>query len=190
MSLVSNIKFPEPTGIQCLMMPFVQGDSNSVPDIIRAQYSEIIDTTYIKKGDIGYLTIDESYVNAGKAQRAYRAKTNRALHTEAGMMPNKMYCWGDTPVWGGRPNVTLDYGTKVLLANNLDSTCALWDSEHKNTSLDGDIGHESELYPYSDAILMKAGEVHQIGILTPHESLPVIHCWVWQFFRIGLPCTV
>jgi hypothetical protein len=39
-------------------------------------------------------------------------------------------------------------------------------------------------YPYSDAIFLKAGEVHEIGILTPHESLPVRQNFDRQFLRI------
>jgi hypothetical protein len=31
---------------------------------------------------------------------------------------------------------------------------------------------------------MKAGEVHEIGILTPHESLPVMADFNRQFLRI------
>ena len=53
-----SINFPEFTGIRCLMMPFIQGDSRSIPDEYKS-YSEIVDSTFIKKGDIGYLTIDE-----------------------------------------------------------------------------------------------------------------------------------
>lgn len=32
--------------------------------------------------------------------------------------------------------------------------------------------------------MMKAGEVHKIGILTPHESLPVREHFLRQFLRI------
>ena len=53
-----SINFPEFTGIRYLMMPFIQGDSQSIPDEYKS-YSDIIDSTFIKKGDIGYLTIDE-----------------------------------------------------------------------------------------------------------------------------------
>ena len=95
-----------------------------------------------------------------------------------------MLGWGGTLAWGGKRNVTLDRDVKVLLANNIDNTCAIWDVEHENTSLDGDIGNFADLYPYSDATLMKAGEVHQIGVLTPHESLPVTEDINRQFIRI------
>lgn len=174
------IEFPKFTGVRCLMMPYIQGDADSVPDIY-APYRDIIESVFIKKGDLGFLTIDESPALAGKPHRGDRAKFGRAIHTEAGKHPHKDgYQWG----WGGRKRVTLDRDVKILLANNLDGSCAVWDAEHEDTSLDGDIGHIADLYPYDSAILMKAGEVHQIGILTPHESLPVRKDFNRQFLRI------
>jgi hypothetical protein len=179
---VGHINFPAYTGLRCLMMPYIQGDPSSVPREF-ALYDEILSTTFIKKGDIGFLTIDESLATQGKAHRGARASTDRALHTEAGRRPGKIYAWGGGG-WGNSHSVTLDRGVQILLANNLDDSCALWDAEHEDTSLDGDLGHVSPSYPYEKAKYMKAGEVHQIGILTPHESLPVRQDTKRQFLRI------
>lgn len=178
---LTTISFPEFTGIRCLMMPYIQGDPTSVPKAY-APYQEIIETVFIKKGDIGYLTIDESIALKGKPHRGTRSRYNRALHTEAGKIPNeKLYPWGS---WGGRPNVLLDREVRVLLANNLDYSCAVWEAEHENTTIDGDIGHLSDAYPYSEAFLMTAGEVREIGIFTPHESMAVPCDFNRQFLRI------
>jgi hypothetical protein len=179
------VKFPEYSGVRCLMMPYIQGDSSSVPSEYAA-YRDIIDSVFIRKGDLGFLTIDESPVVAGKAHRGARAKADRALHTEAGRDPNKIYCWGDGGGWGGKTphRVTLDRDVQILLANNLNDSCAVWNAEHEETSADGDIGFAAGIYPYSDATLLKSGEVHQIGILTPHESLPVSTDFNRQFLRI------
>ncbi len=181
--IVSKVQFPKFSGLRCLMMPYIQGDINSVPEEYLA-YSNIIKSVFLKKGDIGYLTIDESKVNKGNPHRGTRAKTNRAIHTEAGRHPDQEYAWGGG--WGReKPHrVLLDKDVTVLLANNLDNSCAIWNTEHKDTSIDGDIGHLSHLYPYNQAIMMKAGEVHKIGILTPHESLPVVEDYNRQFLRI------
>lgn len=179
---VSTIQFPKFTGARCLMMPYIQGDSASVPEEYRT-YADIIESVFFKKGDIGYLTIDESIAYKGKAHRGARATTDRALHTEAGRIPGKLYVWGGGG-WGENHNVTLDADTEILLANNLDNSCALWNAVHEDTSLDGDIGYASSQYPYNEAMLMKAGEVHKIGILTPHESLPVDQDTERQFLRI------
>ncbi len=174
-----NVAFPEFTGLRCLMMPYVQGDSASVPDEY-ASYNDIIETVFVERGDIGFLTIDESFAVQGKPHRGARARYGRALHTEADKR-EKLLFWGG---WGRSPLVTLRPDVRILLANNIDDSCALWDAEHIDTSLDGDIGHVAEDYPYDDATLMKAGEVCNIGIFTPHESLPIQASRNRQFLRI------
>ena len=198
-----TVTFPQFSGIRCLMMPYLQGDSASVPDIY-APYWGIVDSVFLQKGDIGFLTIDESLAVAGTPHRGQRAKYGRALHTEVGRVPGQIYCWGGggggwgVPMPSPSPNpkpkpkpkpnprhrVTLDHDVRILLANNLDDSCAVWEAEHEETSLDGDIGHVAADYPYSNAIYLKAGEVHNIGILTPHESLSVPRDFNRQFLRI------
>ena len=192
-----TVTFPQFSGIRCLMMPYIQGDSASIPDIY-APYRDIVDSVFLKKGDIGFLTIDESIVIAGTPHRGQRAKYGRALHTEVGKVPGQIYCWGGggggwgvpspSPSPKPKPNprhrVTLDRNVRILLANNLDDSCAVWDAEHEDTSLDGDIGHAAADYPFGNATFLKAGEVHEIGILTPHESLPVQQDFNRQFLRI------
>ncbi len=182
MTQVGTVTFPEYSGLRCLMMPFVQGEPDSVPDEY-AVYRHIVASTFLIRGDIGYLTIDESPAVKGVPHRGARAKFGRALHTEAGRLPGHSdFRWGAS--WGGRVNVTLDRDVQVLLANNLSGSCAIWDAEHENTSHDGDIGDQADQYPYEDAVFMRAGEVHGIGILTPHESLPVRTDVYRQFLRI------
>ena len=200
------IIFPEYSGLRCLMMPYRQGDPSSIPSEYSA-YTEIVGSVFHKEGEIGFLTIDESPVLAGQSHRGERARHGRALHTEAGIIPGDIYCWGSTgwgeptytpppkkketpkdkPTQTPKPKshrVTLDRGVRILLASNTDNTCAVWDAEHKDTSEDGDIGHMAHLYPYADAIVLKAGELRDIGILTPHESLPVERDQNRQFLRI------
>ena len=177
-----TINFPKYTGVRCLMMPYIQGDPISVPEIY-ADYWDIIESIVVVRGDIGYLTIDESPVHAGQPHRGARALHGRALHTEAGRDPQRSYGWGGAG-WGRTHRVTLDADVSILLANNVEESCAIWDATHENTSLDGDIGYAAASYPYEDAIFMKPGEVHAIGILTPHESLPVRADCNRQFLRI------
>jgi len=180
---IKNIEFPSFTGLRCLMMPYIQGDPSSVPAEYHA-YDEILRTCFFKQGEVGYLTIDESVVLKNMPHRGARATTERALHTEAGRNPNKLYVWGDGGGWGKSHRVTLDGDVEVLLANNIDNSCALWNAVHHNTSRDGDIGYAATQYPYEDAVMMKAGELHKIGILTPHESLRVNQTANRQFLRI------
>jgi hypothetical protein len=165
------------------MMPFIQGIPKSLPKMYSA-YADIISACFLEWGKKGYLTIDESIVKCGKAHRSNRAKAKRALHTEAGISPKTLKAGWGTGGWGKEHKVTLNANTEILLANNLDNSCAIWDKTHKNTSIDGDIGDVADLYPYEDAIFMKAGEVHRIGIFTPHESIPVEKDFKRQFLRI------
>lgn len=175
-----TITFPEFNNVRCLMMPYLQGEPDSVPDEYDA-WRGIIASVFLRKGERGFLTIDESRVSAGQPHRGARAKFGRALHTEAGWR-DPAYRWG--PAWGSSDMVTLDRDTRILLANNLDGSCAVWDAEHVNTTRDGDIGRVADEYPYASATLMRAGEVHEIGILTPHESVPVARDFDRQFLRI------
>ena len=179
---MKTITFPQFQGLRCLMMPYIQGEIESLPTEYHS-YADILQSTWIKKGDIGFLTIDESVAKEGTPHRGERAKYGRALHTEVGRLPGEVYKWGDGGRWGDSV-VTVDKDVQILLANNLDDSCALWNSEHEDTSDDGDIGYAAEQYPYEDAIFMKAGEVHQIGIFTPHESMPVKRDTKRQFLRI------
>lgn len=176
-----KIEFPKFTGLRCLMMPYIQGDPYSVPQEYNP-YIDIIRDCVIDRGDIGYLTIDESIAVTGKPHRGKRAKTDRALHTEAGRRPGRRFVWGGG--WGDSINVELEGDVEILLANNLDDSCAVWNASHEDTSRDGDIGYAANQYHYQAATMMKAGEVHRIGILTPHESLPVKQDFQRQFLRI------
>lgn len=179
---MTTIEFPEFSGVRCLMMPYVQGEPDSVPSEYAA-YRDIISSVFLKRGDIGFLTIDESPVEAWRPHRGARAKHGRALHTEAGIIRG-VYGWGGGQTWGGRRAVTLDRDVRILIASNMDATCAVWDAEHGDTSEDGDIGHVADRYPYEAAEVLGAGEVREIGILTPHESLPVKADGRRQFLRI------
>ena len=181
--IVGSITFPVFSGLRCLMMPYIQGEPDSVPSGYHA-YADILRNVFVRKGDIGYLTIDESVALKGTPHRGTRATTDRAIHTEVGRHPDMVYSWGSGGNWGASHRVTVDADVEILLANNLDDSCAVWNTIHEDTSLDGDIGHAAADYPYSTAVMMKAGEVHRIGILTPHESLPVKQDVRRQFLRI------
>jgi len=138
---ITQVTFPEFQGIRCLMMPYIQSEPETVPAQYRSGYEKILSSVFFKKGDVGFLTIDESPATKGAPHRGAHAKYGRALHTEVGRLPDKVYKWGGGG-WGKtKHNVTLDRDVKVLLANNLDDSCAIWNAEHEDTSDDGDIGH-------------------------------------------------
>src|SRR2546426_324231 len=94
MKTTTQIVFPAFSGKRCLMMPYIQGDPESVPREYRSGYEAILASVCVKKGDIGFLTIDESRATQGVPHRGKRARWGRALHTEAGRHPDKVYAWG------------------------------------------------------------------------------------------------
>lgn len=180
------ISFPAFSGARCLMMPFIQGEPESVPKEYHG-YFDILRCLFFKAGDVGYLTIDESVAKVGIPHRGSRARTSRALHTEVGRL-NGTYGWGDGGGWGSPTKsgyrVTLDKDVRILISSNVSHSCAVWDACEEATSQNGDIGHLSEKYPYDTAHYLDSGAVADIGILTPHESLPLRYDTKRQFIRI------
>lgn len=181
MKITNTIHFPSPTGLKCVMMPFIQGDSASLPEIYRP-YAEIINNNYLEKGEVGFLTIDESFVSAGKSQRGYNSKgISRNVHIEVGRNEN-LNSWGNP--WGGGYKTLLADETMVLIANSISDTCRVWDAVEKRNTYDGDLSDYINDYPEASGLLMKAGQVAKISIFTPHECIAQSQSGYRQFFRI------
>lgn len=177
---MKTIKFPEFTGVRCLMMPFIQGDASSLPDEYKS-YSDIINNNYLEKGEIGWLTIDEKFVEANTSQRGYNSNgINRNVHIEVGS-GNK---WGSGGYWGGKPNTLLSKDTKVLIANSISDTCRYWNNLEYRYTLDGDLSEYIKDYPEETGVMMKEGEISEISIFTPHECINQKQSQNRQFFRI------
>jgi hypothetical protein len=184
--IVNTIEFPTPVGVKCNMMPFIQGDSSSLPEEYKS-YSKIVDENYLEKGEIGYLTIDESFVDGGKTQRGYNSKgINRNVHIEVGRYENKNR-WGGSSggsSWGGRNQTLLEDDTMVLIANNISDTCRVWDNKELSYTDDGDLSEYIDRYPEHTGMMLKSGEVAKISIFTPHECITQKESGFRQFFRI------
>lgn len=180
-----NIMFPEFTGVRCYMMPFIQGRPESLPENFH-QYSEIIERFALdgEEGQLGLVTIDESFVTAGKSQRGYGAG-ERTIHTEACRSLDTL-SWGPTspPTWGERSVVRLSPDLRILIANSIEDTCMVWNAEVEDTTPDGDLSMRASEFPIDAGRMMAAGEVMEIGIFTPHEPIPQKESGNRQFFRI------
>ncbi len=179
--IVNQIKFPEFTGIKCNMMPFIQGDSSSLPDMYKS-YAHIVDKNYLEKGEIGFLTIDESFVKGGASQRGYNAaRIDRNVHIEVGRHKNQN-SWGSS--WGGNKKTILDDSTMVLIANSISNTCRVWDTKEMSYTKNGDLSDYINKYPVNTGVLLKTGELARISIFTPHECVNQKLSGNRQFFRI------
>lgn len=180
--IVNQIQFPEFTGIKCNMMPFIQGNSSSLPDVYKP-YAKIIDENFLEKGELGLLTIDEAFVEVGKSQRGYNdIGINRNVHIEVGRNEKRNH-WGGSS-WGGNNKTILDDNTMVLIANSISDTCRFWNSKEMSYTKNGDLSAYIDKYPENTGILLKSGEVAKISIFTPHECLNQEQSSKRQFFRI------
>ncbi|MFG6080390.1 hypothetical protein ACEUZ9_000941 [Paracoccus litorisediminis] len=179
-----QIAFPEFSGARCYMMPFIQGRADSLPEDL-APYAGIVESQVLEgqAGEIGLITIDESFVAAGTSQRGY-GKGDRTIHTEACLRREGLYAWGGGPTWGPRPHVQLQPEVRVLIANSIDETCMLWDQDVMDTTADGDLSLRADEFPFETGQLMRAGDVYEIGIFTPHEPIAQKLSGNRQFFRI------
>lgn len=181
-----TLRFPVPTGIKCTMMPFIQGDSASVPEQYKP-YASILDEHYLEKGEVGYLTIHESFVDAGRSQRGYNGSgLNRNVHIEVGRR-GTMNRWGGGggSTWGKGTGTLLADSTRVLIANSIAGTCRVWkDAIEMSPTPDGDLSAYIEKYPEETGTLLDAGEVAKISIFTPHECVAQAEPGMRQFFRI------
>lgn len=181
--IIGNMQFPHPMGVKCDMMPFIQGDSKSLPERYQS-YASVVDKFFLDKGEIGFLTIHESYVEQGRSQRGYNSSgINRNVHVEVGQREG-LYVWGG--YWGRAEDsrVFIHEDTEVLIANSISDTCCVWDTEDMSYTEDGDLGAYIDQYPEDSGYLMKEGEVARISIFTPHECVAQPYPGIRQFFRI------
>lgn len=176
------------------MMPFIQGRPESLPSLYQT-YAEIVEQLVLpgQEGEIGLITIDESFVEGGKSQRGY-GSGERTIHTEACVAeginqwgrPRPEPTWGPNAPSGPKPRavVQLEPDLRVLIANSIDNTCMLWNVDVVDTTPDGDLSMRAHEFPRETGRMMAGGEVMEIGIFTPHEPIPQQYSGNRQFFRI------
>lgn len=173
---IKKIKFPKPKDVKVNMMPFIMGDLNSIPEEYR-QYDELIKECPIPEsefGKVGYLSINESFVPAGKTQR------RRGLHTDATHLGRNGGRHGGGH--GGRDK----YGTGsagIFLASNVSNTCCVWDTTILNPGYLGNC--EKFRSKLGKPINLKANRLYWIADITPHEALPLNRDVYRQWFRIA-----
>ena len=118
--IINKIEFPEFTGVKCNMMPFIQGDANSLPDEYKP-YANIINENYLEKGEVGFLTIDESFVKL--CQGIIFALSKLGLNAEHGVHHCPSIFVKQRKISGNaqvrRKGVILQHGT-ILLDYNPD----------------------------------------------------------------------
>lgn len=163
---MQTVDFPTPSGLSVNMMPFVLGDDTTLPPELRPYASMIHACNAPFPGQVCFLTVTESYVEANTTQR------RGGPHTEA----SNLGAWGGGP-WGKGG---------VWMASTVNGSCRVWDEEIpvQNLGRGGCLAHYNLK---SHSRLMGANELLRITDRTPHEALPPKEPGYRQFFRLVGP---
>jgi hypothetical protein len=132
-----------------------------------------------------YLTIQESYVEAGQCQR------RPGLHTDAhatadwgaGCSKGRGY-WHS---WGGGEDGAPDVPRRdgIFIASSVADTCAVWDCGVETPGLLGDCEEiRPRITPKYGPTLLQANRLYWMTDRTPHEALPMPESGYRQFFRL------
>eukprot|EP00794_Sanderia_malayensis_P004879 gene4879-5519_t len=207
-----NVVFPEPSGININMMPFIMDNrkfSNCcLPDRFFEYWDKIIRLCKWEdqqRGKVGYLTIQESVVKKDSSQRRPGLHTERPglvrINMEAGK--NDIAHDGaatdgdDDPEFGGgycslrRSSFQWGCGSYTFLREEpvveggIYMTSNVYNCEILNDDLIGELGdieHLREFMP--EGVTMDRNCLYWITDRTPHESLPLKESTTRQFFRL------
>ena len=203
---MTNITFPLPFNININMMPFIMSNSweqTKLPESVKPYWRIIkaclgADGRWLTRGKIGFLTIQESFVEKGKTQR------RPGLHCEC---PGKLRmgsgkakeCWHKYDfTWGrgvaryfdsGGYEFQVDGG--IYMASSVSNSCVAWDCKIVKDKNGRDvIGHLGDIEHLRDNLdlgkrrWMKAKALYWITDRTPHEVLPMMKSGYRQYFRL------
>jgi len=186
------VEFPEPTGRKVNMMPFIFGSKESLPDNLQCYHKLIEQCPYMSEeiGNIGYLTVHESYVDATKAQR------REGLHIESpgifqdasgetSFQPAQEHPWGCGIMYG--PDL---YEGGIFMASSVSNTSGVWDAlvDKDCPGIVDKHGGCEYLRPIiGEGTKLQAGELIWMTDCTPHEALPQEKSGNRQFFRVVSP---
>lgn len=158
---IAPVSFPTATDLCVNMMPFIFGDKESLPKNLHS-YLPLIEAANLMKGSTAYLTIHESYVEAGTSQR------RPGIHTDG----TKASPWGGGG-WGG-----LSREKGIYLAST-DGRCKVWDTQAFNVD-----NHGGVLDTLDEGIELHGNKMYWITDRTPHEALPSVESGYRQFYRL------
>jgi hypothetical protein len=160
------------------MMPFVMGDLNTVPEEYR-HYAPLLEACPMDEGNIGFLTIHESFTEQRRSQRRIGLHVEKPaviLH-EGGEIVYRE--WG-AGIYG--PSGRLFGG--IFMASNIAESTQVWDVQISEDGIGvlGDVEHFRDLL--GEGTKLRAEELCWITDTTPHESLPLLQDAYRQYFRL------
>jgi hypothetical protein len=196
-----NYLFPDPEDRNVNMMPFILGRRESLPRDLQCYHDLIEKCAYVREeeGRVAYLTVHESYVEAGQTQRRpglhiespgiFRAVshgTGDDLNGEAAFTPGRVH---------GRRGHKLSsdhYEGGIYFASSVGGTSVVYDALVDKAVpgiVDGHGGceHLRSLLAGHRGRPLNAGEIAWMTDCTPHETLPQQVSGYRQFFRLVMP---
>lgn len=171
---VGRVRFPYRHGLNVNMMPFLLGDSRSIPKSLHG-YLPMITACNLEQeqyGKICYLSVMETVVSSGSQRRP-------GIHTDR---HPKGRWGGPQPGWGGGGSKPKQDG--IYLASTVNNSCRAWDVHIENPGPMGDCeSHRFKLESTPEIRLVRNG-LYWITDSCPHESLPVTPGTYRQWFRL------
>lgn len=162
-----------------MMMPLILGDLNSIPLTLQ-HWKETLGRMFeqCRKhfGSVGYITIDEKEVKAGKT------------HRRAGLHVDGVYN-GSCGGWGGGD----DGGGWGAVGNGMFTVSSVAGCRAYNQTFEGKIGKDGECDQFvnqldqSKSELFGANVLYWVDGLCVHESLPMPQDTKRQFVRLSMP---
>ena len=201
---IGTVRFPPPSGINVNMMPIIMGSLASLPDEL-LPYAPLLEACPILDYKVGYLTIHESIVEDGRAQR------REGLHTEGGYAANmgppspfsrtspspQVYKAGygldacPEMRWGGGDthigsNGDGEFYNGIFMASTVARSTRVWNACITDpTNAIGPMGDlEHMRHVLGEGYELGANELIWMTDTTPHESLPLAAGTVRQYFRL------
>jgi hypothetical protein len=194
------VQFPAPNNRNVNMMPIRFGDITSLPEDLRCYYYLIEQCPYAKEeiGQVGYLTVHESYVTADTTQRRqglhiespgvfvdHDDPNNKNIDATASFTPGIEHHWGCGVFFG--PD---RYEGGIYFASSVSNTSCVWDALVDKAVpgiVDRHGGCEHLRNIVGPPTNLQAGELIWMTDCTPHEALPQAECGYRQFFRVVMP---
>ena len=201
--------FPKPSDININMMPFIMHDSfegSCLPEYLKGYWGLINECRLDRsqRNTVCYLTIQESWVEAGQAQRREGIHVERPGNIEIRLTgtvdcqipmtkgfgqsvirKNSCYhAWGRGMALYGQDRFEVKGG--IYAATNVEHSCRFWDCQILDDDL---IGHHGNIQHLQSILLrdyqdMTPNCLYWFTDRTPHESLPLKERTYRQYFRL------
>lgn len=164
------VTFPTFSGLRVMMMPFKLHDPQTLPPAYRYLVVSMVDRA--PTVGVGYLTIDEAFVQAGTTHR------RPGLHVDGVGPDGKAGGWGGGGGWSKNG---------MLTAANVTGARGYVGEYEREPGPNGDCAHLVEACKGLRAVDFEGEHVYWCNGYALHEALPMVRATRRQFVRISMP---